>query len=363
MPPLSRQLFTASRAEQIAYDISHRSFTTVRRLESQAIFGIDLAETERESRQTNTPLTKQDVDDALSFLKGRPATRTSSFNSFDAGPQMTSRPDSQGEQQIGYDAAAWEAGYHAAALHGVTAIGEEDEFRAQAGKDEDRARLRGDRLRNLIRFGTPVAIVDPLDGSNQAAGMGQRSGWAACAMVRLLGEPVMSVSVLCGDGRGFVAGPSGVWLNEASHPDRPTIAYKLEPRLTESGFGRPHYVIPAGKKSTLVRARATLDADDKIEWIAPLGGNPGILSAMLAAGAYAAVQPEAYAWDHMAALVLAYAGFAVISHNDDEPMSPEELSEMLLTDMVEGRKTQSLYMGRTLEFARQLRSAGICADW
>lgn len=352
--PESRHIFNASEAECIAYAIAHGAFAAVRALESQATFGIDIYEAEAQAHQIRAPRVPADIDDMLAFLRDREASRHNAYTQADAGVTVTAEPDDQGEQQIGFDAAAWEAALQAANANGVVALGEEDDFRS-AG--EEGPALRGQRLAYLIKNDLPFALVDPLDGSNQAAGMGQRSGWAACALVKMPDWPYTAVAVLLGDGRGFVAADGHVWLSESTHPDRSPVFYLIEPQLANLGFQRAHYVIPAAKRSTLERAYAIMRADETIEWISPLGGNPGILAAMLGAGAPAAMQPRAYAWDHMAPLVLAHAGFPVIRGTDAQVLSADDLTEMLLADMVAGRRTDALYVGRTIEFAAQLRDA------
>jgi len=354
--PEFRQMFEASEPERIAYSIAHGARSAVRALESHATFGIDLGEASAQANQTRTPLDGTDVDDALSFLKSRRERRSGTFSPANVGLEISAEPDEQGEQQIGYDVAAWEAALVAAHEAGVIALGEEDEYRSLG---DSGAVARGDRLASLLDNGLPFAIVDPLDGSNQAAGMGQRSGWAACSMVKLPGMPHPAVAVLLGDGRGFVAADDRVWMAESSHPDRPPIFYSLDVDRSKRGLRRGHYVVPAAKRSTLERAYAIMKSDLSIEYISPLGGNPGILAAMYGAAAPAAMQPEAYAWDHMAALVLAHGGFPVIRAHDDTPLGAQSLSELLLTDMIAGRRTETLYMGRTLDDARKLRDADI----
>lgn len=348
----SRHMHEASQSERIAYSIAHGAFSAVRALESQATFGIDINEGEAQAHQIRAPRTPADVDDALSFLRDRSASRQNTFAQAGAGPEPTAEPDDQGEQQIGFDVAAWDAAQHSATLNGVATLGEEDEYRTQG---EEGARLRGQRLAYLLANDLPFALVDPLDGSNQAAGMGQRSGWAACALVK---APKISAAVLLGDGRGFVSSNGRVWLSESTHPDRSPVFYALEPKLSAVGFRRAHFVIPAAKRSTVERANAIMSADDEIRWISPLGGNPGILAAMLGAGAHAAMQPTAYAWDHMATLILAEAGFPVIGA-EGRIIDPDELIETMLRDMVAGERTETMYVGRTLDLALRLRDADL----
>jgi len=350
--PPNRHMFDASEPERVAYEIAHGAHSAVRALESQNMFGIDIYESQ--ANQVRTPQDPRDVDDALAFLKRQKAKREGTYSPANAGLEVSAAPDTQGEQQIGFDSAAWEAAVLAANEAGVVALGEEDEHRAQGAAG---AVTRGERLAYLLENNLPVAIVDPLDGSNQAAGMGQRSGWASCAMVKYPGDPGLAVAVLLGDGRGFVAHNEQVWLSESSSPDRIPLFYALDVDRTTPGLSRGHYVVPAAKRSTIERAYAIMRVDASIEYISPLGGNPGILAAMYGASAPAALQPAAFGWDHMAALVLAHGGFPVIRADDDEPLDAAQLSELVLTDLVAGRKTATLYMGRTLEAAFRLRDA------
>jgi hypothetical protein len=353
--PEHRQPFEASEAERIAYEIAQGARAAVRALESQAMFGIDISEATSQANQTRMPQDAMDVDDALIFLRNRKERRSGIFSPANSGLEISAEPDEQGEQQIGFDKAAWDASVMAAREAGVVSLGEEDEYRQQG---EAGAVARGKRLASLIAKELPFAIVDPLDGSNQAAGMSQRSGWASCAMVKIPGTG-LAVAVLLGDGRGFVAAGSQVWMSESSHPDRTPIFYALNADRTRRGLTRAHYVVPAAKRSTLERAYAIMRSDHSIEYISPLGGNPGILAAMYGAYAPAALQPAAFAWDHMAALILAHGGFPVIRANDDGPIEAEELTELLLKDMVAGQRTETLYMGRTLEYAARLRDADV----
>ncbi|ALJ19028.1 hypothetical protein [Microbacterium sp. No. 7] len=352
--PINRHMFDASEAERVAYEIAHGARSAVRGLESQNTFGINIDEASAQAKHAVFAQDPPEIDDALAYLKRRKATREGLYSPANAGLEVSAAPDSQGEQQIGFDKAAWDAAQVAANEAGVVALGEEDEHRGEPGGG---AISRGQRLKYLIGNDLPFAIVDPLDGSNQAAGMGQRSGWASCAMVKYPGSPQLAVAVLLGDGRGFVAHDDQVWMSESSHPDRTPLFYALNVDRSLSGLSRAHYVIPAAKRSTAERAVAIMRSDDSIEYISPLGGNPGILAAMYGASAPAALQPEAYAWDHMAALILANGGFPVIRATDTEPLSADDLVELLLTDLAAGRKTETLYMGRSLEAAIKLRDA------
>lgn len=358
MDPASREIYEANRAERLAYTISHSAFAAVRALESQQTFGIDIFESQAQANQIVVPTQPSDVDDSLAFLRARQESREIAFGAAASGLSMTAEPDEQGEQQIGYDAAAWEAAQSAATFHGIAAVGEEDEYRAQG---EAGAAARGRRVASLIAQKMPFAIVDPLDGSNQAAGMGQRSGWAACALVSLPNDVDVAAAVLLGDGRGFVSYDGRIWLSESAHPDRPTVAYLLGSSLRDVGFERAHFVIPAAKKSTIDRASRIMSTDAMIRWISPLGGNPGILAAMLGGKALAAMQPAAFAWDHMAPLILAEAGFPVIRADDTTPLNAYELRELLLRDLIAGQRTETLYMGRTRGLAERLRDADVAA--
>lgn len=357
--PENRHMFDATEAERVAYEIVHGAHAAVRALESQNMFGIDINEATAQANQTRVPAESGEVDDALAILRRHKARHEHTFSPANAGLEPSAAPDEQGEQQIGFDSAAWEAASAAANDAGVTALGEEDEHRQHGPRG---ATARGRRLQYLIENDMPVAIVDPLDGSNQVAGMGQRSGWASCAMVKYPQVPSLAVAVLLGDGRGFVAHDNEVWLSESTHPDRIPVFYALNPNLATRGLAREHYVVPAAKRSTIERATAIMRVDDTIEYISPLGGNPGILAAMYGASAPAALQPSAFAWDHMATLVLANGGFPVIRAHDDTVLDADALSALLLTDLAAGRKTETLYMGRTVSAATKLRSADLVAQ-
>lgn len=239
-------------------------------------------------------------------------------------------------------------------MHGIPVLGEEDEYREHG---DEAVRLRAGRIRSLVQNDLAFAITDPLDGSNQAAGMSQRSGWGSCALVRTPGLPKMSAAVILGDGRSYVSGEGGVWMSEASDPDRTPVSYFITPKLYDPGFERPHFILPASKNTLVARTHKIMEGTDSVKWISPLGGNPGILAGMLGGQAVAAMQPTAFAWDHMAAFILASAGFTVMNSDSDDSLSAQEVSDMLLLDLASGRKTGTMYIGRTRELTLQIKNA------
>lgn len=362
----------ASINEKAAYALAHAGFSTVRAAELEQAFGFDIREAQALPRNVvGLPDDPQDVDDVLVMMRARKARREEQAR---AGVQVDEpdegmderASDLQGEPAIGFDTAAWGEMYRTALMYGLEPIGEEDQFR----KEEDGPKLRGEYLRTLIREGRKVAIVDPLDGSNQAAGMGQRSGWACCALVCDPDQSLPAAAVLLGDGRGLVtAGNNGVWLSESHHPDKPAISYRLTPfDRARPVFKRRHWVVPAAKEKTIEHALAMIDAsrdpDHKpaVAWVSPLGGNPGFAAGLLCAGAVAAVQPESYAWDQMGPYICAVAGLPTISASSPDPLQAEEIADMLVNDLMNGRKTQALYTGRTLQDARFLRAVDLAAN-
>lgn len=361
----------ASINERAAYALAHAGFSAVRAAELEQAFGFDIREAQALPRTVVLPEEPQDVDDVIVMLRARRARREEQAR---AGLQIDEpdegitelESDLQGEPAIGFDTAAWTQMYETALLYGLEPIGEEDQFRKEKTRGPE---LRGRYLQTLVGEGRKFAIVDPLDGSNQAAGMGQRSGWACCAMVC---DPAMSLpaaAVLLGDGRGLVtAGNNGVWLSESHHPDKPAVSYRLTPfGRARPVFSRRHWIVPASKEKTIEHALAVIDAsrdpEDKpaVAWVSPLGGNPGFAAGLLCAGAVAAVQPESYAWDQMGPYICAVAGLPTISANSPHPMEAEEIADMLVKDLMNGRKTQALYTGRTLQDARYLREVDLAA--
>ncbi len=355
MSPRSRYAYESSEPEKVAYALAHAGYSAVRRLEILETFGFDIREAEAQANQIRTPRSTSDVDAAVLFLRNRKELRdTLSVSGSAFGSTLS--PDDQGEQQIGYDAAAMSAMAHVASLAGLPLFGEEDEHRDDGGPQR-----RGERLRYLMQNELGFAITDALDGSNQAAGMSQRSGWGSCAMVRTPGVPDLTAAVVLGDGRGYVSALDGVWMSEASHPDGMPAFYLIKPNLSGSGFDRPHFIIPASKSKLVAHTHEMMKIDADVQWISPLGGNPGILAGMLGGRAVAAMQPAAYAWDHMAALILAGAGFTVLDERADESYTATTISTLLLEDMAAGRRTQTLYIGRTPQLARRIRAADVGA--
>lgn len=334
--------------------LAHAGFSAVRSMESRATFGFDVAEAENQANQIRSPGGAEEVDRALQILRDAKQRRSFGLASTGLGAESTLPSDEQGETQIEFDAAAMSAMLQVASLHGLPLLGEEDEYRASG---TNAAKLRGSRIRSLMEHDLPFAITDPLDGSNQAAGMSQRSGWGACAMVRTPGSPLLTAAVILGDGRAYMSGDGGVWMSEARDPDRTPLSYFVVPRLQDPGFERPHYILPSSKSSLVTRTREIMDRSSDIKWISPLGGNPGILAGMLGGQAVAAMQPSAYAWDHMAALILAGAGFVVLSDDSEDRLDVEGVSNTLLLDLAQGRRTRSMYIGRTEEFAERIKSA------
>ena len=51
----------------------------------------------------------------------------------------------------------------------------------------------------------------------------------------------------------------------------------------------------------------------------------------------------------------------MIRGDSDQPLSTDALTELLLSDLAAGRKTDTLYMGRTLDAALRLRDADALA--
>lgn len=366
MYPAHRYMQDASEPERAITEIVTASHAEVRALESRALYGVDINESTALANQTRVASDPLDIDVALAHIRAFTEKKQRLFGATLSGEDIASRPDWQGDQQIGFDVAAWDAAYGAATAFGIAAVGEEDEFRALGARGPA---ARAERIRALVKMRSPFAIVDPLDGTNQAVGMGQRSGWASCAMGWFPddqtglspGELAMTAAVHLGDGRCYLAHQGQVWLSESAHPDRSKVFFALSLDRGAPKLSRSHYVIPAGKRSGVERAAAIMKFDSSIEYISPLGGNPGILAALYGASAVAAMQPSAYAWDHVAALILATGGFPVFRADDPEPLTARQLSELFIVDLSSGRKTETLYMGKTEEAALKLRAAALGA--
>lgn len=363
--PPSRYQHEASDAEKDAYALAHAAFTAIRGLEAHSTYGVDVNESIAQAHQTRTARELSEIDDAMDYLKARKRKREQReqqqmrIEDPLPGPALVGKADTQGEQQIAYDTDAWDSMVFTANHLDLRILGEEDQFR-KLGEVQG-GRQRGLYLRNLVDRNERFAIVDPLDGSNQAAGMGQRSGWASCALVRYPKGRLFSGCILLGDGRAFVTDGHSIWLSESSHPDRPATAYLLDPLSPDRlPFERHHYIIPATKRTGIAHAEQLLGKESRITWLGPLGGNPGIMTGLICAGAVAAMQPKSWAWDQMATYMMAVAGFPVLgASSGDEVLSAEEITSILLEDLAAGRMTESMYIGRTIAHAERLRNADL----
>lgn len=399
MPKASyRYQLDASEAEDDAFRLVAAAFGRARYLEDLVTYGEDIYEGKRAANYQAVAEDSYDYDAAEAFLGQRLELATRRKGAPNQGGDVVGDEDAQGEQQILFDVEAYRAMQAVAERHlDLALLGEEDQFRVVAKLDpslgpEEReaegrrlemeaARQRGQHLARLDEENRPFALVDPVDGSNQVAGMGNRSGWASCAMVRHAESPNIATAVLLGDGRLFVCDGAvvrksdnephyaSIWLSEAHHPDRVTPSHLLNPFGDwRHPFGRKHYVIPAAKRKMIDKVHRALagDArrhgDDAIQWISPLAGNPGILAGMLGAGASGAMQPEAYAWDHMAIVMLAQAGFPTLRGSADEAIARDEIAQGMLEDMIFGRKTPAMFVGRTIDEAKRLQEAWLMTD-
>ncbi len=360
----------ATQNERAASGLVHAGFASTRDAEARQTFGFDFLEAQALGNSVHVPGASGDIVKHVDFLRARKERRADQAAS-GIDPHATYEDDGllhrdgQGEAAIDFDDRAMREMVRTAFAYGLEVVGEEDQFR----KMPDARARRGEHVRVLLEEGKRFAVVDPLDGSNQAAGRGQRSGWACCAFIVDPSVSVLTAAVLLGDGRGVVtAGNNGVWLSESHHPDRPAVAYQLsQSHRDRPPFERPHWVLPAAKEGRLEHALAVVDAsrgdggEAHVSWISPLGGNPGFVAGLLCAGAVAGVQPESDAWDQMGPYLCAVAGLPTISAASPDPLTPEEISEMLLRDLMAGRKTQALYSGRSLQDARYLREVDIMA--
>lgn len=341
-----RDIYQGSRAEQLAFGFSQAGFSAVRTQESLMTFGGDLAEAMNTTNTVQRPSSADHVDESVAFILGWREARKSPLG--ELGLDEVAEPDAQGERQIGFDRAAQESVESMSRLYRIPLFGEEDRFRHLP----DGPRLRGEALRKEPEF----VISDPVDGSNQIAGMSNRSGWASCALVKVAGDPLAAVAIYVGDGRCYSAYGDVVWLSANNHPDGSPTLYRLPDHPDPRGFTRKHYIMPASKASTLKRASRVVGRAE-IEYIAPLAGNPGLAIGLISGGAMGGMQPAAYAWDHMASFVLASANFTVLTQNNDQPLTSADILETLVADLIAGRKTEAMYIGRTYEDAQLLKHA------
>lgn len=273
--------------------------------------------------------------------------------------------DPQGEAASGSDRNAWCAMNQTAWKYGaIPLLGEEDEFRKEGLAAP---KLRGERIKELVEQRRRLIVADSLDGSNQAAAMAQRSAWGSCGLLWDWRQPTLTAAIKLGDGRAFyTTGEDGVWYSESTDLEPANTWYEFRPGdRCRPTFPRQHWIVPASKAATIAHAQAMIEVsksgETPVEWISPLGGSPGIVSGLLTAGAIAAKQPESYAWDGVGVYICAAAGLPTISAESPDPLSTAELSRMFMEDLKDGRKTQTLYVGRTLMDVRYLREVDLAA--
>ncbi len=240
---------------------------------------------------------------------------------------------------------------------GYEAFGEEDNFRSAGNHGPSK---RADAMLTALRNGHRIAVIDGIDGTNQMAAMGNRSGCAVCVF---LYDPKsitrFGACIITGDGFAFRSdGRSvefAVYNFTAPNADLEwrvlSDTHVLETRFMD----RPHGVMPAGKRSTMKIAQSYLDADPNSNYITPLGGNPGLMNALVCSGSLWGYQPEAWAWDHIGAFFLAALGLSVLAGTDTEPLSPEEIGDRILTSLVRGEKMAPMFMGKTNDLALEIQ--------
>ena len=246
-----------------------------------------------------------------------------------------------GEGAVEVDRLCWQQAVNTVDEYGgaTPLLGEEDEHR---GKDE----IRGRWVQKILDQNRPFFLVDPLDGTNQLVAMGERTGWAACAL--LVDGDRFKCSVRLGDGREVFSDGEGVFLRSDDGLEVP-----LRAKDKHEGFSRGHWVIPAARRQQILNVTKMLEKNPDIHWINPLAGTAGLLASLGFASADGALASKSYAWDLMGVLLLAEAGFPVLNR-DGKLLSGTDVLAVMKDALIQGKRADDLIVGRTIDCAEEL---------
>lgn len=281
-----------------------------------------------------------------------------------SGTEVTSGYDAMGDPQISFDLIANREMEAAAKRYGAKFFSEEDEFRRQF-KDAAPAE-RAKAIQYAALSNHPIIIADPLDGSHQCAAMLQPGGWGHAVMT-LSPRHDSFVVVALGTGEAVATNNTDTMLidlNELTHYESARIL------LSDEFIQRRHYkvtwVLPAYKPDRLNIASRIMEHAQSIrddlrrpKLVAPLGGNPGVLSSLILApaGAVAAYQPKSWAWDQFVFIVAASLGLPVATVKDGQTLTAQELTNVLYRDLANGLKSEAIVAGKTIEDMEAIRFA------
>lgn len=275
---------------------------------------------------------------------------------------VTTEADTSGDPQISYDRICHEEAHQLASAYGVALYGEEDQYRSMGAEGPA---LRGEDIRLSLREKSSVGVLDAVDGTHQLAGMNQPGAFGS-AVLTIDAQGRASTAIALGTGSVVSSNGVSVWQRNLADP----LDHEARELSGAEISARAHYALTwvmsaskPGRLSDAARvaqwARANHDTVAPPTLIAPLGGNPGIISSMVLApgGAVAAYQPKSWAWDQLAAHICATLGFTVLGVISNNRYSPQDLIKLFLRDLGAGNKTEALVIGKTFLHAQAMRMA------
>lgn len=309
-------------------------------------------ETPHEIEYKPEPIGRGEVEQLISRLE-RAANSDAAFNW-----EVTSLEDTSGDPQIGFDLTAAHEMFGTAIGFGYLPLGEEDEFRLA---NDAAPTMRGEAIRNALYTRKPLAIMDPIDGTHQCAAMGQLSGFAHAVMCVLPNHKIQA-AICLGDGRLVSTDGDSVWYSDLTvwpdHGDEAPAQLNAS-RIRALRHYKTTWVIPAYKPWRLSAANDIVmhAGADKVQMLAPLAGNPGILSSVLLSGAVAGYQPKSWAWDQIVLYMGAVLGFTVLQASTGRAVGATDLANSFLRNLSHGDKTPGHVIGKSREDAERLRAA------
>lgn len=280
---------------------------------------------------------------------------------------VTSDYDSSGDPQISYDVLANEAVFGVGRRYGAEVITEEDERRSLGAEGPQ---IRGDVLRRAIQQERPILVADPVDGSHQCAAMFQPGAYCHVTFTRV-SSGAFGAAIALGSGRAVYTDGRAVWETDLSDPFAREESRELYgPEIMSRRHYRNTWVLPAYKASRLAHAQQVLawssehsDPPLRMELLSPLAGNAGVLSSVILApaGATAAFQPDSWAWDQIVFYFAATLGLPVANAYTGDFYEAADLASLFVRDLVEGRKSEALVLGKSFNDAMEIRAALIGA--
>jgi hypothetical protein len=357
-PPTFRH--TAS-SDEFATGLAERCYDTAQR----ELAGPPYA-SEATKYEPDSPEAVRRHERTVRDLRNDPSPFSGPEHDFTSACDVTSAYDTSGDPQLAYDRVCHEAAHEYAAARGAALFGEEDQYRRMGAEGPA---MRGLSIRKALQEATPFGILDPIDGTHQFAAMYQPGAFASAVLTfDSLTRPACAIAL----GTGAMVSTAGneVWLHNLADPLSSGPQQIHGPSIAARSHYAKTWVLPAYKPDRMTDAAHivkwaydNLDTVAPPKLVAPLGGNPGIISSMVLAkgGAVAAFQPECWAWDHFSAYICAILGFSVLSAATGERYLPKDLIRIFLWNLGAGSKTEALVIGKTFLEAQALRKALIGA--